>query len=213
MTVPAKMRKGSPVGLVLPEGMSFEQWRDVGVRLVRTQNAASWGLADWLFYGEWAFGRKYEEALEVTGLAYSTLTNLRFLAGRFEISRRREHLSPAHHAEVASLPHADQDRWLDAAEAHGLTVKALRVEVAATRQHRVVTAPSSKVDRLPTERDEPAAELVEGEVVGELMSMLTFSAPAADVANWEGEASRRGSGLEDWIVRTLNNDCSRSAVV
>jgi len=45
----------------------------------------------------------YSQALEATEYEYGTLANNKFLASKFEFSRRRENLSHAHHAEVASL--------------------------------------------------------------------------------------------------------------
>ena len=41
----------------------------------------------------------------------------KWVAHKFEISRRRENLSFSHHAEVTALEPAEQDDWLDRAEA------------------------------------------------------------------------------------------------
>jgi len=40
--------------------------------------------------------------------------DLKYVSGRFEISRRREKLSLSHHREVAPKPLGEQDDWLDA---------------------------------------------------------------------------------------------------
>lgn len=122
----------SPVGMRLPEGLDFDEWLAIGEQIVRAESATQWALADWLFYGEWAYGRRYEEALELTGLAYGTLANLKYVAGRFDASRRREKLSLAHHQNVASLPPAEADRWLDRAEQGSWPHARLRDEIASS---------------------------------------------------------------------------------
>jgi hypothetical protein len=48
------------------------------------------------------------------GLNYQYAHDLAWVAGKFELSRRRETpVSFTHHREVAALPPADQDRLLD----------------------------------------------------------------------------------------------------
>jgi len=59
-------------------------------------------------------GRLGKEAVSVTCLARQTLMDLKYVSGRFEISRRREKLSLSHHREVAPKPLGEQDDWLDA---------------------------------------------------------------------------------------------------
>jgi hypothetical protein len=55
------------------------------------------------------------------------------VASRFELPRRREHLSFSHHAELAALEFPVQEGWLDHATAHRLSVRDLRDELAARR--------------------------------------------------------------------------------
>ena len=62
--------------------------------------------------------------------AYQTITDAKWVAGRFEISRRRENLTWSHHREVAGIEDdAEQDAFLDAAETGGWSKKRLRAEV------------------------------------------------------------------------------------
>ncbi|MEA2420777.1 MAG: hypothetical protein QOE60_2983, partial [Thermoleophilaceae bacterium] len=88
-----------------------------------------WWIGDWLHYGNERFGERYVRAARITGYDVQTLMNQAYVASRFEISRRREKLSFSHHAEVAALPAAEQDRWLGRAERASLSVRALRSEV------------------------------------------------------------------------------------
>ena len=55
--------------------------------------------------------------LDATGQAYQTVADAAWVAGKIELSRRRESLGWSHHKEVAALEAPDQDRWLDWAEA------------------------------------------------------------------------------------------------
>jgi hypothetical protein len=48
------------------------------------------------------------------------------IAAKFPISRRRETLSWSHHADIAALPAAEQDAWLDRAAKDQMSVQDLR---------------------------------------------------------------------------------------
>jgi N6-adenosine-specific RNA methylase IME4 len=64
------------------------------------------------------------------------------VASRVETSRRREVLSWSHHKEVAALEPAEQDAWLDRAEAEGWTRMDLR---SAIKRGRVLAAPAASL--------------------------------------------------------------------
>jgi hypothetical protein len=70
----------------------------------------------------------------VTGYDVQSLMNMSYVASRFEPSRRRPGLSFSHHAELAGLAPEDQELWLDRAEAGGLSVRALRIELRKARE-------------------------------------------------------------------------------
>jgi len=97
------------LGLVFPRRLPFEAWLGVGARLSAVATSSAWCLGDWLIYGRAAYGGRYREAIGRTGLDYQTLRNCAWVAGRFELSRRRDTLSFGHHAELAALPGAEQD--------------------------------------------------------------------------------------------------------
>jgi hypothetical protein len=99
--------------LHLRQGMAYDAWAAVGASITRITNASCWWMGDWIVYGEQAYGRRYVEAVEATDLDYQTLRNYAWIARRFQPSRRRTDVSFQHHAEVAALPEADQDLWLD----------------------------------------------------------------------------------------------------
>jgi len=75
---------------------------------------------------ERAYGEKYAQALDSTDWEYQTLRDAAWVAGRVEMSRRRDNLTWSHHREVAALDPDDQDGWLDRAEAEGWSRNELR---------------------------------------------------------------------------------------
>ena len=123
----------SVVGLELPEGLSFEEWNGIGETLKGVERSLMWWIGDWLRYGERRYGEMYSQAIDATEKSYQTLANAKFVAGKVDVSRRRENLSWGHHAEVAALPEDVADRLLDAAEADGLSRNALRKRVSQVK--------------------------------------------------------------------------------
>lgn len=65
--------KASPVGLSLPDGLSYSEWRGIGDNLKSIESGILWWIGDWLRYGEKRYGEKYKEAVEATGYSYQTL--------------------------------------------------------------------------------------------------------------------------------------------
>lgn len=132
---------GAKLALDLPEEMSFEEWRDVGQRLCATERVINWWIGDW-----WAAGHRYGErarlaAEGIFGREFQTLANISSVCRRFETSRRREHLSFAHHSEVAALPADEADRLLDKAFANEWTRADLREVVAQAKAAREPSLP------------------------------------------------------------------------
>jgi hypothetical protein len=120
-----------PLGYELPHGceMPLDQWLVLVRKTGRERSGAQWRLGDLLNYGESRYGEAYEREIETTGLSYQTIANIKSIAAKVELSRRRENLSFAHHAEVASLSPADQDNFLDLAQGRGWSRAELRAEV------------------------------------------------------------------------------------
>jgi hypothetical protein len=94
---------------------------------------SSWWVGDWIRYGNAKFGERYVRAAKITGYDVQTLTNMVYVASRFEISRRRENLSWSHHETVAALEPDEQGHWLNRAIAEKLSVSDLRLELRSSR--------------------------------------------------------------------------------
>lgn len=120
-------------GIVLPDGLTFQQWSDIGELLEQARRreelklfAIQCALGDWVNYGEHAYGEKYAQAIMESGRAYQTLANLAWITSKIEPERRRPHLSIAHHSAVAALPPPDADALLDMAEMENASSNELR---------------------------------------------------------------------------------------
>jgi len=122
----------APVGLILPDELTFNEWKTIGEDLEGDHNALMWQRADWAAYGERRYRRDYGPALEQL-YSRQGIYDLASVARRVDISRRREDLSFSHHREVASLDPELQSVWLDDALRHGWTVHELRAQIAATK--------------------------------------------------------------------------------
>jgi hypothetical protein len=122
----ARAAEMSPTHLRFRSRVGYQQWASFGALLGRMQSASLWWVGDWIRFGEHAFGERYAQALEVTGLALRSLQNAVWVAERFEISRRREVLPFSFHADVAALEEPEQERLLDAAEKNGWSRSLLR---------------------------------------------------------------------------------------
>lgn len=113
-------------GLQVEGEPTYEEWQKFGVWLQRIEQAVQWVLGDWLNYGEGRWGEMYSQAIEATGMEYQTLADIKWTAGQFTFSRRRENLTFAHHREVASIPPKVADAILATAEETTLSTREVR---------------------------------------------------------------------------------------
>jgi hypothetical protein len=121
----------TPTGLILPADLTFKAWEDIGHQLCGIEQARQWWIGDWINYGERRYGEKYAQALDVTGLALSTLQSCAYVAGRVELAARRQLVPWSLHAEVAKLEPAEREAILDRVEAEGMSRAALRLALKA----------------------------------------------------------------------------------
>ncbi|MEV8442835.1 LmbU family transcriptional regulator [Actinosynnema sp. NPDC051121] len=167
----------TPVGLAFPRDVTFESWEQAGQRISRIASSSAWYLGDWLVYGQDRYTGRYRRAVEAVGLDYQTLRNYAWIARKFEPSRRRPGLPFQHHAEVAALPSAEQDRWLDRAEREGWSRTALRRALRESRD------PGVKPSRVVMPRVSAAGDVVD---------------------RWRRAAMAANADFEAWIVAALD---------
>jgi hypothetical protein len=173
-----------PSGLEIDDDLTYEDWVQVGQELARMHSLSAWAIGDWAHKGEELYGRKYEAALEVTGLAYQTVRNYVYVAGRFDLYQRKDNLSFSHHALVAALPPKEREHWLLLAENERLSFHGLRE--AMSRSAGEVATGSSRLPALslrPLTAEEVATWNEAAEVLG---------IPLAELARQAlGEKARR----------------------
>ncbi|WP_246108066.1 LmbU family transcriptional regulator [Saccharothrix saharensis] len=172
----------TPVGLAFPRDVTFESWEQAGQRISRIASSSAWYLGDWLVYGQDKYTGRYRRAVEAVGLDYQTLRNYAWIARKFEPSRRRAGLPFQHHAEVAALPPAEQDQWLDRAEREGWSRTALRRALRDSRD------PGSRTTRAVMPRVSAAGEVVD---------------------RWRRAAMAANADFEAWIVAALDRAADR----
>lgn len=145
MTMLTTLPNGSQLtktGLVLPDGMTYQQWAAMAPQFLATQKAVQWALGDFINFGEAKWGKTYDEAQRLTGFDYSTLATYAWVARQIPLSLRRENLAYSIHKEVAGLPEEQQRAWLDVAEFEQLTVAEFRTRL---RRYTAPTAPAAPV--------------------------------------------------------------------
>jgi hypothetical protein len=167
------------VGLLLPDDLSYAGWERAGRQLSRIVDFSAWCLGDWLVYGQLRYADRYHRAVAAAGLDYQTLRNYAWVTRRFELPRRRADLSFQHHAEVASLPRDEQDRWLDRAA----TLRWSRNELRRAVRQRGQLNPAETRKRASLPRVQVSEQTVE---------------------RWQKAAEEARTELRQWVVETLN---------
>jgi hypothetical protein len=186
-------------GLQLTPRLSFDRWLSVGRQLADIYTSSAWCLGDWLVYGEASYDGRYRDAIEQTSLDYQTLRNYAWVVRRFDLSRRRDSLSFAHHAEVAALPQVEQEYWLRKAEELSWSVRQLRREVRGSLSERS----ARDCDSQPGVRH---AELQSGELPDRAQPTLVslqIQLTPEDLQACRAAAGRAHLSTQDWAVLAL----------
>lgn len=114
-------------GLVIGEKLTFSEWRKLGRITGSTVYVGPWLVGDWVNYGEAAYGEKYTQAIDETGLSPERLRVCSWVANRYRLERRRRELSFEAHRELAFIDDdAKQDKALELAIKNGWGAKEIR---------------------------------------------------------------------------------------
>ena len=120
----------SATHIVLRPDLSFAEWEDALRWLGTVARGVQFWVGDALNYGEHAFGEKYAQAIDVTGLSVQTLMNWAWVAANVAPVRRSAELSWSHHLAVAALEPGSQSELLGNARAGGWSSRELKAQVA-----------------------------------------------------------------------------------
>ncbi|MFF9061837.1 LmbU family transcriptional regulator [Streptomyces sp. NPDC014882] len=205
----ARMQKS---GMTFPRNLSERSWERIGTGLRELTNSSAWWLADWLIFGEAAYGlRRYREAIERTGLDYQTLRNYAWVARRFEHHRRWDSLSFAHHAEVTRLSPPEQDHWLRRAEQQMWSRNELRRALRAglaEQCHRGDVLPAGGDGRQEAPRPAGPAG-ADGR--RRKVATLTIELPVGQLDRYAEVAAAHGLPVDKWVAQVLEAADRRGA--
>ena len=128
-------------GWLLPSQLSEAQWLQAGIVLGRLERTVLWLIGDWWRFGNKTYGSRKAlvDRRDWEGPSYQTCRNAAAVAEKFQLSRRRDNLSFAHHSEVAALRADQAEHWLDIGVSV-TTVGELR-KVTAWPENLVITTP------------------------------------------------------------------------
>lgn len=119
--------------MTLADNTTFEQWLDIGSKLIQTTQNIMWWLGDWWNFGERKYGEAASQALSME-IPYSTFSKASYVARQIDKDRRLPEVSWSVHCEVAQLDQADQDMFLAKARDDNYSVARTREEV---KKHKV----------------------------------------------------------------------------
>ena len=136
-------------GLAVMGRPPYEEWEKCGAFLQQIEGAVQWWIGDWLNYGEHAYGEKYSQALDATGIKLRTLESCAYVAAHVETTRRRVGVGWTLYQDLASLPSDQQEDWLVKVVAGDWTRARLRTGAPSAESASAVR------DRRPPRRSIP----------------------------------------------------------
>lgn len=109
----------TPMGIEFHGELDHDCWVKLGQQLGEAGRSIGFLIGDWLNYGDGkgVYGDNYTDAITITGLDYSTLSNYSRVARKVQFRTRVLNLSFEHHRKVAAIKdEAEQTKWLQIAE-------------------------------------------------------------------------------------------------
>src|SRR5919202_6444728 len=104
---------------------TYEQWREVGRFIKKTENSVHFWIGDWLNYGERRYGEMYLQAIVDTGFEYAILKKDKYIASKIELGLRSPNLTPSHARQIAPLPPLERRYWAEKLKSVPLSVRDL----------------------------------------------------------------------------------------
>lgn len=127
--------KLTPTQLVLDDpNMAFDLYEGLASAVGSVKRSSSWWLGDLLAFGEAAYGERFAQAQQATGLSEETLLDHLFVAKAVDRKIRKAGVAWGAHKLVARMKPEEQRAWLNEAARKGLTVDELRKRIAAKRR-------------------------------------------------------------------------------
>lgn len=144
-------------GAIIPEGITFNQWAEIGRKIGQASTAFQMAVGDWLVYGQEHFegspalsglerkaGRVssalMDYACELTRMDRATLSDYAYVARKVPCSARAEQLTFRHYKVLAKLPEDEQREWIELATNHEERVPSRQLALSITLSAKRETA-------------------------------------------------------------------------
>lgn len=191
-------------GLIFREDTPFEVWGSLTARLIRAHKRLEFALADAINFGR-RYGERYAHWVHESQLSDSSLHTLAYVGRRIESCRRRQDISFAHHAEVASLPPKMQDALLDLASENGWKRDEVR---KAARQARAQIKAAERAMLAAPALTLPDVDIVVGDarslgLYDETVDLIVTSPPyglAKSYHDGDVEADEWQNFMREWLT-------------
>ena len=109
----------SAVGLNLAHmELTRDEYETLGYVLGGMHETLKWAIGDYLIEGERRYGQEAYQLQESLGISEESRRQYVRVAEAIPMSRRHPELTWSHHRAVSALEPAEQDMWLEQAEAH-----------------------------------------------------------------------------------------------
>jgi hypothetical protein len=136
-----------PIGIVIPDDLSDDEWLDIFKVLRKLDEAIQWAIGDLVNHAESKWGETYTTMAEITNYSEKSLREYAYVARSVEMSIRMDNLSFGHHQIVAGIKDPvskkplkrEQRKWLEKANIHGWSIKTLREAISADNQQYQTT--------------------------------------------------------------------------
>ena len=116
----------SQSGITLDPDTTYDEWQEIGKRLMFLEKNIQFALGDWLNYGEHKWGDKYAQAVQELPYSHGSLRDMAWVSKRFDLSERSDKLTWSHYRTVAALEDEVAQDVLQRAADDSLSVSQVR---------------------------------------------------------------------------------------
>jgi hypothetical protein len=147
------------IGLQLPPNLKYDDWLEIGERLMLTDQAVQWAVGDWWAYGSHNYGERAASAIDPKSgeNRLQRFMNYGWVARAIQPPDRREVLSWSSHEAVAALEPEIRNSILDRAVKNGWGSREVR---AAVKEYKDRLAGGNK-PKLSAQTPAEDAEIIE----------------------------------------------------
>ena len=123
-------------GLTIDENASKEDFENIASRLIFASDSVLFWLGDLLNIAEQRYGECFAKMIALTGYAYQTLADAKWVCSKLEFSLRIENLSYTHHKTALSECDGvakEASEWLKEAEENKWSISQMRVHIRKSK--------------------------------------------------------------------------------